>query len=178
MKITITLQNIGLWPITFKTLTSTLFDYSVYDETGKEILNHGRLIPHYSIEMHYTLGPTQTKTGTVTWEQDEYTEKDFRQVPKGTYTIVAFVSIIYMNNLPFVIKAQPIMVEVGSQELNGSDSYASATLFKDFVPDYTITNPTFYFGFYDKGCMDAHAIGSSTSPSVSFALWHGETELF
>ena len=71
-------------------------------------------------------------------------------------------------------------LEVGTPELNGSDSYANATLFKDFVPKHTVTNPTFYFRFHDKGWMDAHLSGTGSYGSLNafLRLWHDEDELF
>jgi len=70
-------------------------------------------------------------------------------------------------------------LEVGSSPVNGSDSYANATLFKDFIPSYTMVNPTFYFGFHDEGCMDAYGVpDSSTFLKAFLGLWHDEKELF
>lgn len=58
------------------------------------------------------------------------------------------------------------------------DTYANATLFKNFIPMYTITNPTFTFGFHDKGLMDA--LGDPESYAIlnaSLRLWHNGNKL-
>lgn len=69
-------------------------------------------------------------------------------------------------------------LEVGSPHMNGSDSYANATLFKDFVPKHTITNPTFYFRFHAKGVMDAQGSPDSyTILKVFLRLWHNQNKL-
>jgi subtilisin family serine protease len=61
-----------------------------------------------------------------------------------------------------------------------SDSYAWASLFKDFVPEHTITNPTFYFRFHVNGWMDAQieGTGAYTYLNAFLGLWHNENILF
>jgi len=69
-------------------------------------------------------------------------------------------------------------LEVGTTLMNGSDSYAIATLKKNFVPKYGIANPTFYFAFQDKGYMDAHrASYAYTDLNAFLRLWCNGIEL-
>jgi len=69
-------------------------------------------------------------------------------------------------------------LEVGTTLMNGVDSYANATLKKNFVPSYAMTNPTFYFDFQHRGIMDAHkASYAYTYLNASLKLWHNGTIL-
>ena len=110
VNITITLQNIGLWPLRF-TYYPPLLDFVVYDEADKEIFRCGdtALIDLWVTPI--TLWPTQTRTAILTWNQVEYREGDFDQVPKGTYTIVALTTVVYINR-DFLLTAQPIMLTI------------------------------------------------------------------
>jgi hypothetical protein len=109
VSITVVLQNIGLWSV--RLTQSGLFDFIVYNETGKEISRfiQSLLIPG---EWVISLLPTQTITQTLTWSQKEYEENDFYQVPKGTYIIVVLVSFRYTNNKEYSLTTQPIMITI------------------------------------------------------------------
>jgi len=110
--ITIVLGNTGLWPITFS-YDPLLFNFAVYDETGKEIFRweYVAVILLRAGSNPITLWPTQTRFKTVHWEQEGIGEGDLYQVPEGTYKIVALARIVYMNKV-FLLEAQPIMVTI------------------------------------------------------------------
>jgi len=110
--ITIALQNIGLWPITFS-YHQPLFDYIVYDEAGEKIFRFGDIAVIELWVKPVTLWPTQTITRTLTWDQEGYREEEgtLYKVPEGTYTIVAQTTVIYRNR-EFLLETQPIMVTI------------------------------------------------------------------
>lgn len=57
------------------------------------------------------------------------------------------------------------------------DAQAVATLKKSFVPDRNISNPAFFFNFYDKGYMETAVFGWANLKAI-LELWSGETPLF
>jgi len=114
LHITVTLQNIGLWPLQFTHYPPP--DFIVYNETGKAIFQHSntiiRIPESWQWGLPATLWPTQTITETLTWKQLYRIREDlYIQVPKGTYTIVALTKITYINR-NFLLTAQPITVTI------------------------------------------------------------------
>jgi len=110
VKITITLQNIGLWPITF-TYRQPLFDFVVYDEASKEIFRWGNVSLIELWVNPITLWPTQTTTKVLTWNQEKYTNGNFCPVSKGTYTIATLTRVVHQNR-DLLLTTQPIMVTI------------------------------------------------------------------
>jgi len=71
-------------------------------------------------------------------------------------------------------------LEVGEAEMNGTDYSAGASLFKNYVPTHTITNPTFYFRFHDVGYMASKAPYPASYTWLYFylRLWHNGNQVF
>jgi len=112
VNITITLQNIGLWPLTF-TYDSPLLDFVVYNEASENIFRYGSIILIRPGDvLPITLWPIQTIAKTLAWDQEGYGEGEgLYKVPKGSYTIVAMTTVIHINRI-FVLEAQSITVTI------------------------------------------------------------------